>query len=64
MSAFTRVLGELLNPTRLPWQRRPTAGERPDCHPSPPRDPQPVEPPDPECTTGPDPRNLGKTFTR
>ncbi len=60
MSALNRILRELLNPTHLPWHRKPSVGSASDCHPQPPRDPVPVKPPDPECVTGPDVTRLGK----
>jgi hypothetical protein len=64
MSSLGQILKELLNPTRLPWQRRPKVGGDQPCTPTLPRDPEPVRPPDPECTTGPDPSSLKKIFRK
>ena len=57
MSMLTRIVDQLINPSRLLRSRK-RPGPEPPCSPKPPRDPEPVRPPDPACSTGPDPRIL------
>jgi hypothetical protein len=57
MSVWTRILGQVADPTRLLRRRHREKVHEPPCSPTPPRDPPPVRPPDGGCSTGPDPRS-------